>query len=241
MAAGTRMGRPSSPTAGFAAAVRMGGSPACPCAVRMSGCPVGTVHTPGESRFLASAVLSGCVTRHQGWESSPSQPKDPSFLASSLPQPLASPVQNGARPGAPALPPAGWAWPPVCPTRTTCAAWRASAGCACVDPAPLPGAAALRTVSFRAGCCRPVPTQAILSAGSVQLDPLSDRGQEGSPATLHLHSTRSGDAGPSPPSSPSQPGGWPSASGSSDLFPAHMQSLSSTKGRLLGGGQPSSP
>lgn len=80
-----------------------------------------------------------------------SSPQDPSFLALSLPRPLVSPAQNGARPGAPAPPPAGWAWPLGCPTRTASADWRPSTACACLGPVHLPGAAAHGMVPSRAG------------------------------------------------------------------------------------------
>uniref|UniRef100_A0A803W6I8 Cellular communication network factor 5 n=1 Tax=Ficedula albicollis TaxID=59894 RepID=A0A803W6I8_FICAL len=46
-----------------------------------------------------------------------------------------SPARSGARSGAPARPPAGWALPPACPTRTATAGWRARGGSACSDPA----------------------------------------------------------------------------------------------------------
>lgn len=144
------MGRPSSPTAGFAATARTAASPVCRCAARMCGCPAGTAPTPGGLRSQASAARSGCATRERGWGPSPSQPKDLSFLALSLPRPLASPAQNGAQPGAPAQPPVGWVWPPECPTRTTSAAWRPSAVCAYSGPAHPPGSAAPGTVPFRA-------------------------------------------------------------------------------------------
>lgn len=145
------MARPSSPTAGFAASVRTGASPVCPCAARTFGCPAGTVRIPGGLRSPASAALSGCATREGSWGSGPSQPKDPSFLALWLPHPLAPPAQSGAQPGAPAQPPVGWAWPLGCPTRTSSAAWRPSAASACSGPVHLPGAAAHGTAPSRAG------------------------------------------------------------------------------------------
>uniref|UniRef100_A0A2I3HCR6 Cellular communication network factor 5 n=1 Tax=Nomascus leucogenys TaxID=61853 RepID=A0A2I3HCR6_NOMLE len=75
--------------------------------------------------------------------------QDPSFLALSLPCPLVSPAQNGARPGDPARPPVGWAWPPGCPTRTASADWRPSAACACPGPVHPPGVAVHKTVPSR--------------------------------------------------------------------------------------------
>lgn len=68
------MGRPSSPTAGSAAAVRTAASPVCPCAARTCGCPAGTVPTPRRWMSQENAALSGCATREGGWGSSPSQP-----------------------------------------------------------------------------------------------------------------------------------------------------------------------
>lgn len=123
----------------------------CRCAVRTSGCPAGTARIPGGLRSPAGAALSGCATGEGSWGPSPSQPKDPSFLALPLPHPLESPAQNGAQPGAPVQPPAGWAWPLGYPTRTSSADWRPSAASACPGPVHLQGAAAHGTVPFRAG------------------------------------------------------------------------------------------
>ncbi|XP_037667688.1 CCN family member 5 isoform X1 [Choloepus didactylus] len=77
--------------------------------------------------------------------------RDPRCPASSLRRPLVSLAQNGARPGAPARPPAGQVWPPACPTRTASAAWRPSTAGAWRGPALPPGAAAPGTEPFRAG------------------------------------------------------------------------------------------
>lgn len=98
-----------------------------------------------------------------------SLPQDPSFLALSLPQPLASPARNGAPPGVPARPPAAWAWPPECPIRTASAAWRPSAACACWGPAHPPGASAQGEEAFRARLrmetrCQPLGRQSGLQA-----------------------------------------------------------------------------
>lgn len=141
----------------------------CPCAARTCGSPAGTVRTPGGWRSRASAALSGCATREEGWESSPSQPKDPSFLALSPLQPLASPARNGAPPGVPARPPAAWAWPPECPIRTVSAAWKPSAACAYWGPAHPPGATAQGAEPFRArlrmeALCQPLGRQSGLQA-----------------------------------------------------------------------------
>ncbi|XP_014744483.1 PREDICTED: WNT1-inducible-signaling pathway protein 2 isoform X1 [Sturnus vulgaris] len=46
-----------------------------------------------------------------------------------------TPARSGARSGAPARPPAGWALPPACPTRTATAGWRPRGGSAWSDPA----------------------------------------------------------------------------------------------------------
>ncbi|KAB0395544.1 hypothetical protein E2I00_010919, partial [Balaenoptera physalus] len=97
--------------------------------------------------------------------------EDPSFLVLSLPQPLPSPAQNGARPGAPAQPPVGWAWPSGCPTRIASAAWRPSAAYAYLGPVHPPGATAHGTVPFRARLrmetrCHPPAQQAIWVAGN---------------------------------------------------------------------------
>ncbi|KAJ8778172.1 hypothetical protein J1605_013888 [Eschrichtius robustus] len=97
--------------------------------------------------------------------------EDPSFLVLSLPQPLPSPAQNGARPGAPAQPPVGWAWPSGCPTRIASASWRPSAACAYLGPVHPPGATAHGTVPFRARLrmetrCHPPTQQAIWAAGN---------------------------------------------------------------------------
>lgn len=98
-----------------------------------------------------------------------SLPQDPSFLALSLPQPLASPARNGALPGVPARPPAAWAWPPECPIRTASAAWRPSAACAYWGPAHPPGATAQGAEPFRARLrmetlCQPLCRQSGLQA-----------------------------------------------------------------------------
>lgn len=135
---------------------------------RLAPCP-GLLCPPGGRSTLWSRVLTVLTLTPLSY------PQDARFPALSL-HPLASLAQNGARPGAPALPPVGWARPPGCPTRTASANWRLSVACACPGPARQSGATAHWTEPSRAGwewrCTVLWPLHAALAAG-------------GSPAWVH--------------------------------------------------------
>lgn len=90
------------------------------------------------SRFAATQGYACSTTGHlhSTWLQPPFPPPCP-FLQppGQCPHCCDSPARSGARRGAPARPPAAWALPPACPTRTATAGWRPRGGSAWSDPA----------------------------------------------------------------------------------------------------------